>query len=344
MHTPFSLPRSLARYRLALIGLGVALLLVLLLAAGKGAYSIPPQEIPRILLWEREGTAYSVLTAVRFPRVVLAALVGALLALAGGVMQGLFRNPLADPGLIGVTSGAALGAALFIVIFPGSGALQVQALPLMAFVGGLLATWLVWALASHGGRVQVLTLLLAGIALNALAGALIGLLIARANDEQLRSLTFWTLGGYGGATWGLVASVAPTAVLALWGLLGLSRPLNALVLGESEAFHLGVNLEAFKRKAVALAALAVGTAVAAAGSVGFLGLVAPHLFRLLAGPDHRFLLPGSVLLGATLSVLADLVARTVAAPAELPVGVVTSLLGGPFFVALLLRYKREAAR
>jgi iron complex transport system permease protein len=343
MQGALELHKSFSRYRAVLLALGVALPLVVLLAAGMGAYAIPPQEIPRIL-WERSEAAYAVLMSVRFPRVLLAVVVGGLLALSGAVMQGLFRNPLADPGLIGVSSGAALGAAVFIVLLPGAGLLEVYALPLMAFVGALLATLTVWVLASSGGRVQVLTLLLAGIALNALAGSLIGLLLSRATDEQLRSLTFWTLGGYGGATWSLLASIAPTALLSSWGLLRLSRPLNALVLGESEAFHLGVNLEPFKRKAVALTALAVGTAVAAAGSVGFIGLVAPHLFRLLAGPDHRYLLPGSVLLGATLSVLADLIARTAAAPAELPVGVVTSLLGAPFFIGLLLRFKREVAR
>ncbi|MDM7324988.1 MAG: iron ABC transporter permease [Thermus sp.] len=331
------------RYRLALLGLGVVLPLVLLMGAGLGAYPIPPLEIPRIL-WKREEPAYGVLVSIRFPRVLLAALVGALLALGGGVMQGLFGNLLADPGLIGVSSGAALGAAFFIVLVPGSGALEVYALPLMAFVGTLLATLLVWALASHAERVQVLTLLLAGIAINAVAGAMIGFLVSRATDEQIRSLTFWTLGGYGGATWGLLTSILPLALFSLWGLLRLWRPLNALVLGESEAFHLGVDLASFKRLAVALAALGVGSAVAAAGSVGFIGLVAPHLFRLLAGPDHRYLLPGSTMLGAVLSLLADLVARTAAAPAELPVGVVTSLLGGPFFIFLLLRHKREVPR
>ncbi|MDT7921179.1 MAG: iron ABC transporter permease [Meiothermus sp.] len=338
----FNLYRS-SRYRRALFALSLALPVSLLLAAGVGAYFIPPLEIPRVL-WEKADQAYAVLVAIRFPRVLLAALVGAMLALAGAVLQGLFRNPLADPGLIGVTSGAGLGAAIFIVLVPGAGPLQVFALPVMAFVGGLLATFGVWRLASNGGRVQVLTLLLAGIALNAAAGALIGLLISRASDEQLRSLTFWTLGGFGGATWITLLAMVPSGLLALWGLLRLAQPLNALVLGEREAFHLGVHLEPFKRQAVALSALAVGTAVAAAGGVGFIGLVAPHLFRLLAGPDHRYLLAGAALLGASLSVLADLVARTVVAPAELPVGVVTSLLGAPFFIWLLLRYKREVAR
>ncbi len=332
-----------ARYRSALLGLGLLLPLAVLLAAGVGAYYIPPLEIPRILL-ERSDQAYAVLVSVRFPRVVLAVVAGALLALSGAVMQGLFRNPLADPGLIGVSAGAGLGAAVFIILLPGAGALEVFALPLAAFVGGVLATLLVWALASSEGRVQTFTLLLAGIALNALVGAIIGLLLTRATDEQLRSLTFWTLGGYSGATWTVLAAMAPAALLSLWGLLRLSRPLNALVLGESEAYHLGVALEPFKRRAVALAALAVGATVAAAGGVGFIGLVAPHLFRLLAGPDHRYLLPGAALLGAALSVLADLIARTVASPAELPVGVVTSLLGAPFFIWLLLRFKREVVR
>ncbi len=335
--------RPIARYRSALLGLGLLLPLAVLLAAGVGAYYVPPQEIPRILL-ERSDQAYAVLVSVRFPRVILAVVAGALLALSGAVMQGLFRNPLADPGLIGVSAGAGLGAAVFIILLPGAGALEVFALPLAAFVGGVLATLLVWALASSEGRVQTFTLLLAGIALNALVGASIGLLLTRATDEQLRSLTFWTLGGYSGATWTVLAAMAPAALLSLWGLLRLSRPLNALVLGESEAYHLGVALEPFKRRAVALAALAVGATVAAAGGVGFIGLVAPHLFRLLAGPDHRYLLPGAALLGAALSVLADLVARTVASPAELPVGVVTSLLGAPFFIWLLLRFKREVVR
>jgi iron complex transport system permease protein len=340
------LPHPGSHYRATLLALWLILPVVVLLSAGIGAFFIPPQEIPRILLapTAQDQAAYAVLTSIRFPRVVLALAAGALLALSGAVMQGLFRNPLADPGLIGVTAGAALGAAIFIILVPGAGALEIFALPLMAFFGGLFATITVWALASHGGRVHTLTLLLAGIALNALSGALIGLLITQATDEQLRSLTFWTLGGYSGATWLLLASIAPTALISVWGLLRLSRPLNALVLGESEAYHLGVSLQSFKRKAVALAALAVGTAVAAAGGVGFIGLVAPHLFRLLAGPDHRYLLLGSVLLGAVLSLLADLLARTVVSPAELPVGVVTSLLGAPFFIWLLLRFKREVVR
>ncbi|BAW02858.1 hemin ABC transporter, permease protein [Thermus thermophilus] len=331
------------RYRLALLGLLLLLALALLLGAALGAYPIPPAAIPGILL-RGEGVEYQVLTALRLPRVLGAALVGGLLALAGAVLQGLFRNPLVDPGLIGVSSGAALGAALFIVLVPGAGPLEVYALPLFAFLGGLLATSLLWRLAQSPLGTQVTILLLSGIALNALVGAGIGLLTFLATEEELRSLTFWTLGGFSALTWRLLLAGLPLSLLALLLLFPLARPLNALALGEREAFHLGVGLEGLKRRAVAGAALGVGVAVALAGGVGFLGLVAPHLFRLLAGPDHRWLLPGSFLLGASLAVLADLLSRTLVAPAELPVGVVTALLGGPFFLYLVLRHKREVYR
>ncbi|BDG17666.1 FecCD family ABC transporter permease [Thermus brockianus] len=331
------------RYRLVLLVLAVLVALSLLLGAGLGAYPIPPLAIPSILL-RGEGVEYQVLTALRFPRVLGAALVGALLALAGAVLQGLFRNPLVDPGLIGVSSGAALGAAIFIVLWPGAGALEVYALPVFAFLGGLLATHLLWRLAQTAFGVQVTVLLLSGIALNALVGAGIGLLTFLASEEELRSLTFWTLGGFSALTWRLLLAGLPLALVSSLLLLRLARPLNALALGEREAFHLGVDLEALKRRAVTGAALGVGVAVALAGGVGFLGLVAPHLFRLMAGPDHRYLLPGAALLGAVLAVVADLLARTLAAPAEIPVGVVTALLGGPFFLYLVLRYKREVYR
>ncbi|MFC0595674.1 FecCD family ABC transporter permease [Thermus composti] len=331
------------RYRQALLGLTLLLPFALLLGAGIGAYPIPPWAIPEILL-KGEGVEYQVLTALRFPRVLGAGLVGGLLALAGAVLQGLFRNPLVDPGLIGVSSGAALGAALFIVLVPGAGVLETYALPLFAFLGGLLATLLLWRLAQTPLGVQVTVLLLAGIALNALVGAGIGLLTFLATEEELRSLTFWMLGGFSALTWRLLLAGLPLALLALALLLPLARGLNALALGEREAFHLGVDLERLKGRAVAGAALGVGVAVALAGGVGFLGLVAPHLFRLLAGPDHRYLLPGAFFLGGSLAVLADLLARTLAAPAEIPVGVVTALLGGPFFLYLVLKHKREVYR
>lgn len=308
------------------------------IAAGVGAYQILPWRIPQILLFREEG--FAVLTYVRFPRVVLSAVVGAMLAISGATLQGIFRNPLADPGLIGVTAGAGLGATLWIVLI-GSGVLGVWGLPFAAFACGMLVTIGVWKIAASQGSVSTVTLLLAGIALNSFAGAGIGIMTFLADDEQLRSLTFWLLGGFGGATWPVVFITLPIAVIGMFVLLRLAAALNAMSLGESEAYHLGVSTESLKRWAIFGVALVVGAAVSAAGGIGFVGLVVPHLIRLIGGADHRYVLPGSAVGGAILLVLADLLARTVVVPAELPVGIVTALLGGPFFLWLLLRFKRE---
>ena len=308
------------------------------IAAGIGAYQILPWRIPQILLFREEG--FAVLTYVRFPRVVLSAVVGAMLAISGATLQGIFRNPLADPGLIGVTAGAGLGATLWIVLI-GSGVLGVWGLPFAAFACGMLVTIGVWKIAASQGSVSTVTLLLAGIALNSFAGAGIGIMTFLADDEQLRSLTFWLLGGFGGATWPVVFITLPIAVIGMFVLLRLAAALNAMSLGESEAYHLGVSTESLKRWAIFGVALIVGAAVSAAGGIGFVGLVVPHLIRLIGGADHRYVLPGSAVGGAILLVLADLLARTVVVPAELPVGIVTALIGGPFFLWLLLRFKRE---
>ena len=308
------------------------------IAAGVGAYQILPWRIPQILLFREEG--FAVLTYVRFPRVVLSAVVGAMLAISGATLQGIFRNPLADPGLIGVTAGAGLGATLWIVLI-GSGVLGVWGLPFAAFACGMLVTIGVWKIAASQGSVSTVTLLLAGIALNSFAGAGIGIMTFLADDEQLRSLTFWLLGGFGGATWPVVFMTLPIAVIGMFVLLRLAAALNAMSLGESEAYHLGVSTESLKRWAIFGVALIVGAAVSAAGGIGFVGLVVPHLIRLIGGADHRYVLPGSAVGGAILLVLADLLARTVVVPAELPVGIVTALIGGPFFLWLLLRFKRE---
>ncbi len=277
----------------------------------------------------------AVVTIIRAPRVLLGILVGAGLSVSGALMQGLFRNPLADPGLIGVSSGAALAAAGIIVL--GGSNLPLLALPAGAFCGGALVTLLVMRLARRGGRVSIETMLLAGVAVNAIAGAGTGILVTLSDDAQLRSLTFWTLGSLGGATWPILAGVAPLILLPLLAAPGLAGSLNALLLGEEEAHNLGVSVERLKRGVVLMAALIVGASVAFTGIIGFVGLVVPHLIRLLAGPDHRIVLPGSALLGAALLVSADLASRTVIAPAELPIGVVTTLLGGPFFLGLLAR-------
>ena len=321
-----------------LLILGSVLPISLCIAAGVGAYQILPWHIPRILLFHKDG--FEVLLYVRFPRVLLSAIVGSVLAISGATLQGIFRNPLADPGLIGVTAGAGLGAAIWIVLI-GGGFLSIWGVPVAAFAGGVLVTIGVWKIAQTQGQVLTVTLLLAGIALNSFAGAGIGLMTFLADEEQLRSLTFWLLGGFGGATWRVVAVTLPIATIGAVVLFRLARALNAMSLGESEAYHLGVSTESLKRWAIFGVALTVGAAVSAAGGIGFVGLVVPHLLRLMGGADHRYLLPGSALGGAILLVLADLFARTVAVPAELPVGVVTALLGGPFFLWLLMRFKKE---
>ncbi|WP_164838471.1 iron ABC transporter permease [Pseudomonas sp. BAY1663] len=282
-----------------------------------------------------------IVAQLRLPRALLGLAGGAVLALSGVAMQGLFRNPLADPGLIGVSSGAALGAAAAIVggaLLGGLPAIvEPYVLSLSAFLGGLGVTLLVYRLGRRDGQTHVATMLLAGIALTALAGASIGLFTYLADDATLRSLTFWNLGSLSGASYGRMwPLLLITGAVALW-LPRRAKALNALLLGESEARHLGFDVERIKRELVICTALGVGAAVAAAGLIGFVGLVVPHLMRLLVGPDHRVLLPASALAGASLLLLADIVARMLLIPAELPIGIVTALLGAPFFLYLLLR-------
>jgi iron complex transport system permease protein len=333
--------------------LTVLLMGVVLLAVGIGAVQIAPEQVIAILLKQVgvdagipfEARQESVLMVIRLPRVVAGVLIGSVLALSGAMIQGLFRNPLADPGLIGISSGAALAAAVTIVL-GGTVLSGVQALlgdwllPIAAFGGGIVTTLLIYRLASGGGRTSVTTLLLAGIAVNALTGALIGLLTITATDDQLRDLTFWSLGSLGRAGWALIGVTLPFMILALLPVPFLGRSLNAFLLGEDEAAHIGVHVERVKIAVVVLVALGVGAGVAMAGSIGFIGLVVPHLLRLIVGPDHRLLLPGSALLGAALLVGADLLARTIAVPAEIPIGIVTALVGAPFFFGLLLRERR----
>lgn len=344
-----------ARYRrrrpaLVLPGLGALLLGVVVLSLGVGAMPIDPGQVVAIvaaklgvaLPVDFEPTQASVLWFIRLPRVLLGVVVGASLSVAGAAMQGLFRNPLADPGLVGVSSGGALGAATIIVLSPAA-LIGLEApwatltLPVAAFVGGLGCTWIVYRLSTRDGQTSVATMLLAGIAVNALCGAVIGTLTYVSDEAALRSLTMWSLGSLGGATWTVVAIGAPPMVLACAALMRQARPLNALLLGEDEANHLGVDVRRVKRAVIVLVALCVGAGVGFTGMIGFVGLVVPHITRLLIGPDHRGVLPGSALLGASLLLAADLISRTVAAPAELPIGVITALVGAPFFLGLMMR-------
>lgn len=335
--------------RTLFIGLGLLCLLAIWLSLSLGPVSLPLfdtlRAALRLLGWPMADDgleqAELILGQIRLPRTLLGLAVGGILALSGVAMQGLFRNPLADPGLVGVSSGAALGAAFAIVGGSALGGLPEAFAPYVlsvcAFLGGLGVTALVYRLGRRNGRTHVATMLLAGIALTALSGAAVGLFTYLADDATLRTLTFWNLGSLNGASY---ARLWPLLLVSAGGAIWLprrARALNALLLGESEAAHLGIDVEWLKRELVLCTALGVGAAVAAAGMIGFVGLVVPHLVRLLAGPDHRVLLPASMLAGASLLLFADLVARLALAPAELPIGIVTAFIGAPFFLYLLLR-------
>lgn len=332
------------RPRPLLLALGALLLLAFWLSLALGPVSLPLGDTLlaalRLLGLSVGGAelqqAELILGQIRLPRSLLGLCVGAVLALSGVAMQGLFRNPLADPGLVGVAGGAALGAAIAIV-----GGLPTAWSPYLlsicAFGGGLLVTTIVYRFGRRDGQTHVATMLLAGVAMTAMSGAGVGLFTYLADDATLRSLTFWNLGSLNGASYPrLWPLLLVTLGVALW-LPRRADALNALLLGESEARHLGFNVERIKLELVLCTALGVGAAVAAAGLIGFIGLVVPHLMRLLVGPDHRVLLPASLLAGASLLLLADLAARLVLAPAELPIGIITALLGGPFFLYLLVR-------
>lgn len=338
---------------LVLGGLAVLLLATLVLAAGLGPMPISPRAVLGVIAgkvgFATAGTVSPVTEAVvwviRLPRILLAAAVGAILGVSGAVLQGLFRNPLVDPALIGVSAGAALGAAAFIV-FGGSVVAVIGGFipagygrAVAAFLGGVAATVVVFRLAGKDGRTSLATLLLAGIAVNAIGAAGIGLFLYLSDNQELRDITFWSMGSFGGATWTACALLIPVAV-ALGAVFNrLAGALNIFLLGEGEARHLGINVQMLKRLLVTLVAFGVGLGVAFTGMIGFIGLVTPHLLRLAFGPDHRLVIPGSALLGAVLTVSADTVARTVVSPAELPVGILTALLGGPFFLWLLMRQR-----
>jgi iron complex transport system permease protein len=339
----------------ALIALLAAVLVgAVLVACCLGSFPVAASDVPRIILAgvglepikSVPQEAYAVVWSIRLPRIVLALAVGAGLGAAGASMQAIFRNPLADPSLIGVSGGAALAAAA--VLAAGArlapSLLQtfgVSALPLAAFAGGLVVSLAVYRLATRAGYTSIATLLLAGVAMNAIAEAGIGVFTYVASDSALRGLAFWQLGSLAGATWSQLSVAVPAILLAAIYLLTQARCYDALALGEAEAQHLGIDVERLKVLTLCACALATGAAVALSGMVFFVGLVAPHLVRLACGPGHRTVLPGAALCGAIVLVAADTLARTVVAPAELPLGVFTALVGAPFFIALLLR-RREA--
>ncbi|MCA9860709.1 MAG: iron ABC transporter permease, partial [Thermomicrobiales bacterium] len=272
------------------------------------------------------------------PRILLGVMVGASLAVSGAALQGMFRNPLADPGLIGVSNGAALGAVIALGL--SIDVLGRWTTPIFAFAGGVLFALLGYTLAREHGRTEVVTLILAGIALNTFAGAGTSLVTFIANDSQLRAIIFWMMGSLSGATWSNILAVLPFVIMGLVASFWWQRPLNLMTLGEREARHLGVQTERVRFLVIIFTALMTGATVAVSGVVGFVGLIVPHVIRLISGPNHRVLLPASALGGAILVVAADLVARTLISPLELPLGVLTAFIGGPFLLLLMLKTRR----
>jgi len=333
--------------------LSVGLLLSFLCSLAFGAMPIPFKEVLYamgkylgISTVHPDPTLAGVIHIVRLPRVLLGMLVGAALGVSGAAIQGIFRNPLAEPGLIGISAGASLLAALIITLEVGllaglSNLLGYYLLASGAFVGAGIVAFIVYHVSKINGKPNVATMLLAGIAINALAGALTGLLTYLSDEQQLRTITFWMLGSLGGATWQTVICTTPFILIPVVILPLLAKPLNGFALGESQAHMLGLNPARTKKQVVILATMAVGASVAVSGIIGFVGLLVPHTVRLMGGVNHKFVLPASALLGALSLTVADLIARTLIAPIELPIGVITALLGTPVFLYILIKEKNK---
>lgn len=343
------------------LALAVSLIVLVLVSAGTGQLEIPAIEVIGSLTSHWNDLVSSIglhwlslppgqmpahpngdatLWIVRFPRLLLAALVGAALSIAGAVMQGVFGNPLAEPAVVGVSTGAAVGACMVIVFgftFAGSFTSVI-----LAFATGIATTLLVYLSARANGRTEVVTIVLTGVAVNALGGAIIALLVFLGDTQQREQIVFWQLGSLNGTRWQDVSVAAPLIVIGVIGCLFLARRLDLLALGERQARHLGVRVEALRVVSISLVALLTAAAVAMCGIIAFVGLVVPHVMRMVLGPGHRTLLPASALAGAVLLTAADLVARTAVPYAELPIGMITALVGGPFFFWLLRRSRRQA--
>jgi iron complex transport system permease protein len=296
--------------------------------------------LPESMTQDVQPLHLTVMTQIRLPRLVLAILVGAVLASAGAATQALCRNPLADPSLMGVTGGAAVGAVSVIALSAQVSFIHEAMVAPAAFIGAFAVTGLIYKISNSHGQIQITTLLLAGVAINAMAMAVIGLFSFFADDSALRLMTYWQMGSMGGASWSTLQYGAPLILVSIYALFIRRKKINALMLGELEARHLGVNVKRLKSEIVFIVALGVGGAVAMSGMIGFVGLLVPHIARLLVGPDLRRMLPLSMLLGCLVLLLADWISRLIVAPSELPIGIVTALFGSPFFVYQLLKQKR----
>lgn len=332
----------------------IFLLMVMIMAISLGSVAISPMDILHCVVqklginsnYVLDQKTEAIIWGIRIPRVLMSVTVGGVMGICGAAMQGLFRNPLADPSIIGISSGASLSAATVIVlgttIFASKGIyFQMSALSIATFIGAILATLLIFSLSIHKGKTLVTSMLLTGIAINSFSMACTGLLTYISDDTQLRTLTFWTLGSLGGANWNSVSLMTMILILCSIVLMRQYKALNLLSLGEREAQYLGVSTESLKRKILLITALGVGTSVALCGMIGFVGLVIPHLVRLMGKADHRYVLPLSAICGANLLCLSDLISRTIKPPTEIPIGVITALIGAPFFLYLLYRQKKQ---
>lgn len=336
------------------LSLSIAIIIAASFSLSLGAVKIPLTDVMVIMgkkigLFSANDVSIQyegVMNIVRIPRVILGLLVGAALGISGTAIQGIFRNPLAEPGLIGISAGASLMAVIIIVLEISfltslSNLLGYYLLAFGAFAGAGIAALIVYQISRTDGKSNVATMLLAGIAINALAGALTGLITFAADDQQLRNITFWMLGSLGGATWETITAVFPFIVIPVLLLPGMGKALNAFALGENQAAQLGLKVNTIKRNVVILSTMAVGAAVAVSGIIGFVGLLVPHTIRLLIGVDNKHVLPASALFGALMLTLADMLCRTIIAPIELPIGVITALLGTPLFLYILIKDKKK---
>ena len=338
--------KKIAVYKVAFF---IVLLVALVTALYLGAYDFNQSvfEIVSTYFNTKTHTADSfVLIELRIPRILMAILTGAALAISGTSLQGLFKNPLASPDLIGITSGAVLFAALTIVF--GSAVMHLLPaffryvlLSVMAFIGALLTMWFVYKMATSNGKTHILILLLSGVAITALTGAVTGFLTYISTEEELRNITFWSLGSLAGSNWWKVCLVAVVVLIGSIRLLSKGKILNALMLGEKEAAHLGFDIEKTKREIIIIVSLMVGCVVAFNGTIGFVGLVVPYILRFVFNSNYNILLPLSMLLGAVILLIADTISRTIVIPAELPIGILTAIMGAPVFISILINYKRK---
>jgi len=332
----------------AIVGLSILLIVIAVLATTVGSVKIPflttCQVVISKLPFLQVATVWpngadTIILEIRLPRVILAGLVGAALAIAGATYQGLFRNPLADPYLIGVAQGASLGAVIGFLLPTTWHGMGVGVVPLFAFTGAIISAAIVYGLARTGKSLPVATLILAGVALGALLGSIVSYLII-SSGERIHGIVFWLMGSFSLSQWMDVKLVLPYVVVGIGVILLYARPLNVMQLDEEQAQQLGINVERLKLVLLVAATLITAAAISFVGTIGFVGIIIPHAVRLIWGADHRFLLPLSVLSGAIFLILADLIARTAQAPSEIPIGVITAICGAPFFLYLLRRRKK----